>query len=233
MAARDRKDALTMSRFIKFAAVSAVALAAAGCSTQPRGPLTPATNFGVYSLHQPVVEHTNYVFDVSGGASGVSGAELDRLAAWFQSINVRYGDHVTIDQPRGYESSKARQDVARVAGVFGLIMSADGAPVTEGDVPPGVVRVVASRANAHVEDCPHYGDPGIESPVRTAPNYGCATNTNLAAMIADPDDLVRGRDAVDRGSAATAGRAIRVYRDRVPTGTQPLPTATTRSGSSQ
>ena len=222
-----------MSRFIKFAAVSVVALAAAGCSTQPRGPLTPATNFGVYSLHQPVVEHTNYVFDVSGGPNGVAGPELDRLAAWFQSIDIRYGDHVTIDQPRGYESSRARQDVARVASAFGLLISADGAPVTPGDVPPGVIRVVASRASAHVEGCPQYSDPGIESPVRTASNYGCASNSNLAAMIANPDDLVHGQEGSSRDSAIVAGRAIRIYRDRVPTGSQPLPSATTRSGSPQ
>ncbi|HEY5713212.1 MAG TPA: CpaD family pilus assembly lipoprotein [Allosphingosinicella sp.] len=222
-----------MSRFIKLAAVSALALAAAGCSTQPPGPLTPASNFGMYSLHQPVVEHTNYVFDVSAGPNGVSPAEQERLAAWFQSINVRYGDHVTIDQPRGYESARARQDVARVAGDFGLLISADGAPVTEGDVPAGVVRVVASRASAHVDNCPQYGDPGIESPVRTGTNYGCATNSNLAAMVANPDDLVHGQEGSGRDSSVVAGRAIRVYRDRVPTGTQPLPTTTTRAGSSQ
>lgn len=222
-----------MSRFIKFAAVSAIALAAAGCSTQPRGPLTPTTNFSVYSLHQPVVEHTNYVFDVNGGAGGVSGAELDRLAAWFQSIDIRYGDHVTIDQPRGHESSRARQDVARVAGAFGLLISADGAPVTPGDVPPGVIRVVASRASAHVDGCPQWTDPSVESPIRTASNYGCSINSNLAAMIANPDDLVHGQEGTSRDSAAVAGRAIRVYRDRVPSGTQPLPSATTRSGSSQ
>ncbi|MFM2411328.1 MAG: hypothetical protein RL481_2156, partial [Pseudomonadota bacterium] len=25
------------------------------------------------------------------------------------------------------------------------------------------------------------------------PNYGCATNSNMAAMVSDPEDLVRGR----------------------------------------
>ena len=58
-------------------------------------------------------------------------------------------------------------------------------------------------------------------------------NSNLAAMIANPDDLVRGQEGSSRDSAIVAGRAIRIYRDRVPTGSQPLPSATTRSGSSQ
>lgn len=215
-----------MSRFIKLAAVSALGLAVGACSTQPRA-LTPAINYGVYSLHQPVVEHTNFVFDLRVEGDRVPDAELERLTAWFNSIDVRYGDRLTIDEPRGSESAGVRGDLARVASDFGLLLS-DGAPVTEGAVEPGTVRVVASRASAHVEGCPNWTDPGIESPVRTGTNYGCAINSNLAAMIANPDDLVRGRESSGQESALTAGRAIRTYRERTPTGGQPLPAVTTR-----
>jgi len=218
-----------MSRFITLAAVSVIGLAAGGCASQPQGSLTAARNTSVYSLHQPVVEHTNFVFDVAVNGDRVAGAELDRLAAWFDSIDVGYGDRVTIDEPRGHESAGARQDVAGVAARFGLLL-ADGAPVTEGNVQPGTIRIVASRSSAHVPGCPEWSDPGIESPVRTGTNYGCAINSNLAAMIANPDDLVRGRDGAGQGSATTAGRAIRTYRERQPTGTQPLPQTQTRSG---
>jgi pilus assembly protein CpaD len=216
-----------MSRFIKLAAVSALGLAVCGCAAQPRGNLTPANNTGVYSLHQPVVEHTNYVFDVRVEGDRVPDAELERLAAWFRSIGARYGDRLTVDEPGGSESASVRGDVARVAADFGLLLG-DSAPVTEGRVEPGTVRIVASRASAHVEGCPNWTDPGIESPVRTGTNYGCAVNSNLAAMIADPDDLVRGRSGSGQDSAVVAGRAIRTYRDRTPTGSQPLPSVTTR-----
>lgn len=219
-----------MSRLIKLAAVSVLGLAAGGCAMQPRGEMTPSANYGVYSLHQPVVEHTNYVFDVSTEGNRVSDAELDRLAQWFQSIDVGYADQVTVDEPRGAESAGARADVARVAAQYGVLLSDAGAPVTEGEVRPGTVRVVASRASASVPGCPEWSDPGIDSPVRTHTNYGCSINSNLAAMIANPDDLVRGRDGSGQGSASVAGRAVRVYRDRVPTGTQPLQQTTTRSG---
>ena len=89
------------------------------------------------------------------------------------------------------------------------------------------IRVVASRSSASVPGCPEWSDPGIDSPVRTGTNYGCAINSNLAAMIANPDDLVHGRDGTGQGSATTAGRAIRTYRERQPTGTQPLPANST------
>lgn len=218
-----------MSPLIKLAAVSALALAA-GCATQPRG-LTPANNFSLYSLHQPVVEHTNFVFDVATEGGKVSAAEQARLGAWFDSIGLRYGDSVAIDTPRGYDADGARHDVAAVAASHGLIVADAAAPVTEGGVAPGYVRVVASRASASVEGCPSWTNPDIESPVRTGSNYGCASNSNLAAMIANPDDLVHGREASGEGAVVVAGRAIRTYRESQPTGRQGLPASSTTQGS--
>jgi pilus assembly protein CpaD len=225
MTARARKDS-TMSRPITLVAVSALAIAVAGCSAQPQH-LTPANNPSMYSLHQPVVEHTNFVFDVASQNDSVPAAEQARLGAWFASIGLAYGDHVTIDEPQGYESAGARRDIAKVAAEHGLLVADDGAPMTQGSVEPGYVRIVAARSTASVPGCPEWSDPGIESPVRTSTNYGCATNANLAAMIANPDDLVHGREASGNGAAIIAGRAGRVYRENRPTGQQPLPTTTT------
>jgi pilus assembly protein CpaD len=226
MAARAGKDR-TMSRLITLAAVSALALTA-GCAAQPHT-LTPANNTSLYSLHQPTVEHTNFVFDVASDRDGVPAGEQARLGAWFDSIGLRYGDSVSIDEPRGYESSKARHDVARIAAAHGLLVADAGAPVTEGGVPSGYVRVVASRSTASVDGCPDWENPDIESPVRTASNYGCAINSNLAAMIANPDDLVHGREASGEGAVVVAGRAVRTYRESQPTGRQPLPATSTTS----
>jgi pilus assembly protein CpaD len=217
-----------MSRLIKIAAVSALGLAAAGCSTgQPRV-LSAASNYSVYSVHQPVVEHTNYVFDLRVEGDRVPETEMNRLAAWFHSIDARYGDRIAIDEPRGYGSAAARADVGRVASDFGLLLD-EAAPITEGEVAPGTIRIVASRASAHVEGCPAYTNQGIDSPSRTDSNYGCATNSNLAAMVADPDDLVRGQQGNGSGNAQVAGRAVGTYRQRVPSGSQPLPAPSTRN----
>jgi pilus assembly protein CpaD len=225
MAARERKDLPTMPRLIKLAAVSALGLAMAGCAAQPRT-LSPANNTSVYSLHQPVVERTNYVFDVATDGDTVSDAELDRLGAWFDSIDLSYGDRVAVDEARGYESPGARRAVARAAARYGLLID-EGAPISEGAVAPGYVRIVASRSTASVPGCPSWTDPGIDSPVRTSTNYGCAVNSNLAAMIANPDDLIHGRDASGNGGALTAGRAVRAYREGQPTGRQGLPANST------
>ena len=225
MTARARKDS-TMSRPIILAAVSALGLALAGCAAQPRT-LSPSNNYGLYSLHQPVVEHTNFVFDVASQNDGVPPAEQARLGAWFDSIGLAYGDHVTLDEAQGYQSAAARRDIAKVAAEHGLLVAEDGAPMTEGSVAPGYVRIVAGRSTASVPGCPSWTDPGIDSPVRTGTNYGCAMNANLAAMIANPDDLIRGRDAGGHGAAIVAGRAVRVYRESRPSGQQPLPANST------
>lgn len=217
-----------MSPLIKLAAVSALALTA-GCAAQPRA-LTPANNFSLYSLHQPVVEHTNYVFDVAADGDNISTAEKARLDAWFDSIGLRYGDSVAIDTPRGDQSNGARRDVAEVAASRGLLVADVAAPVTEGGVAPGYVRVVASRASASVAGCPNWQDKGVDSPLRTNTNYGCAFNSNLAAMVANPDDLVHGREASGDGAGVVAGRAVRAYRESQPTSRQGLPAINTTTG---
>jgi pilus assembly protein CpaD len=219
-----------MSRLLTLAAVSAAALAAAGCATPPTGPLTAENNTGLYSLHQPVVERTDYVFDVNAGPEGVSDAELARLDGWFRSIELRYGDRLSLDGTGGYASEAARQDIARVAAQYGLLLGDDAAPVTAGEVPPGAIRVVASRSHASVAGCPTWSDPGIVASTATSSNYGCAVNSNLAAMVADPQDLVRGQQGSLDSNAATATRAIGSYRSRPATNPQALPQTSTTQG---
>ena len=189
--------------------------------------LSAGNNPSLNSVHQPVVERTNFVFDVNAQGDRVSQAELERLAAWFESIELRYGDRLSVDDGGGY-SQGPRDDIARLLAEYGLPLE-PGAPVTPGRVPQGFVRVVASRATATVPDCPTWAAStnGIAPQQNTSSNYGCAINSNLAAMVANPEDLVQGRAGSSRGSGATAGRAIRVYREGQPTGRQGLTTTTT------
>ena len=60
--------------------------------------------------------------------------------------------------------------------------------------------------------------------------FGCAANGNLAAMIANPEDLVHGREGNGLSDATTASRAIGVYRTTPPTGTKGLQDISTKSG---
>jgi len=86
--------------------VLALATSLAGCTG------SAYTNRSLDSVHQPVVQRTDFVLDVATAANGVSAAELDRLDGWFRSIGLRYGDTVSIDDGAGYAAPNARADVA-------------------------------------------------------------------------------------------------------------------------
>jgi len=209
------------------AATLLVGAALAGCTTNPSGPITAANNPSLYSVHQPVVERTDYVLDLDASGDHLSASEQARLIGWFRSIELRYGDQLFVEEPRDYPSPGARASVANLIGQYGLFLR-DGAPVTQGVVAPGTVRIVASRFVASVPSCPNWSGDDSQSNVNTSSNYGCGVNSNIAAMVANPNDLVLGQQGSGAGAASVANRAVRVYRERQPTGSQPLPA--TRAG---
>lgn len=199
-----------------------LALGVAGnAAAEPKGEV----NRGLDSVNQPVVQRTDYVLDLGTEQDRLSGAEQHRLSAWFTSLGLGYGDRVSID---GYDGGGgARYDIASVAAHYGLLLS-EGAPVLGGTIEPGMVRVIVSRSTASVPSCPNWSTAGGAS--STSPNYGCAVNSNLAAMIADPSDLVLGQSGDMSRDANTASKAIRVYRETAPTGTKGLTKTTTTGG---
>lgn len=198
-----------------------IAAGLAGCASGPSGPVTAANNPSLYSVHQPVVHRRDYVVDLDASGDRLSASERARLAAWFESIELRYGDRLYVEEPRDYPSPGARAAVESLVAEYGMLLQT-GAPITAGATAPGTVRVIAARAIASVPGCPNWTESQVTSSVVTSPNYGCATNANLAAMIADPNDLVLGQQGSGRDSASVANRAVRVHRDRQPTGAQPL-----------
>ena len=196
----------------------------AGCATT-----APQTNLarGVESINVPVVTRADYAFDVAAPDGSLPSSEAGRLDAWFRGLDLGYGDSVYLDGPY---AAAARDDVARVAGNYGLMVSA-GAPITAGLVAPGTVRVVVSRTRASVPNCPNWSRPG--SPTTSnemTSNYGCGVNSNLAAMIANPEDLVHGREGSGVGDNRTAMKALQYYRAAPPTGKDGLKEISTKKG---
>jgi len=187
-------------------------------------------NRSLESVRQPVVQRTSFVFDVStlpGGGLPVS--EQRRLAGWLEALDLGYGDRISLDDP--VDSDQTRTSVEQVAGRFGILL-ADVAPVTEGTVAPGTARVVISRTEASVPGCPDWSNK-IDNHTNnaTSPNYGCAVNSNLAAMVANKEDLVRGVKGPSTTLIQSNSKAIKAYRDAPPTGAQGLKEVSSKSGS--
>lgn len=171
-----------------------------------------ATNRTLESVHQPVVEKTNYVLDVTTGPGGLSLPEQRRLAGWFEAMNLKYGDRIFIDDPLASPATRAA--VEQVTGKYGILLS-DGAPVTQGYLNAGTARVVVVRTTASVPGCPDWSDKSDANfNNATSHGYGCAVNGNLAAMVADPSHLVHGATGSGETTVMTSTKAIDAYRER-------------------
>ncbi|HXQ49801.1 MAG TPA: CpaD family pilus assembly lipoprotein [Stellaceae bacterium] len=86
------------------------------------------------------------------------------------------------------------------------------------------ITIAATRAVAVAPSCPGFVDhPSAPGDNRVAPDLGCSDVSNLASMVADPADLLKGRGTPYSDGAVAAG-AVELYRqDKVKT----LPTTTT------
>lgn len=206
------------SKFLLIALGSALA----GCQV---GPVAPQR--GLAAVNVPVVTSQDYVFDAAAPGGSLAPGESDRLNGWFQGLGLGYGDTVYVDG--GYVPA-ARGQVAAIAGRYGMMVT-PGAPVTAGVVDPGSVRVVVARRRASVPGCPNWSrasQPDWDN--KTMSNYGCSVNSDLAAMVANPEDLLHGREGASVLDSRTATRAVEMYRTAPPTGAKGLQDVSPKGG---
>lgn len=172
---------------------------------------------GLETTNQPVVTRTPYTMDLLAGADGLAGGEPQRLRGWLATLAAGYGDRLSIDDPDA--SPTVRADVAAIAGEHGLSLSAAPASDAAG-LSPGMVRVTVLRSTASVPSCaaPRPNGDLVNFDAHISGDFGCAVNGNLAAMVADPADLLRGKVDDGRGAGWTAGKAVGVWRRAAPTG---------------
>ncbi|MCM8729440.1 CpaD family pilus assembly protein [Hephaestia sp. GCM10023244] len=199
-------------------ALALPALLLAGCGG--------TVNRGLESVHQPVVTRADYAFDLSIANGHLATGEARRLDGWLASLNVGYGDSVGIDDPSPY-ATPARDEIAQQVARYGLLV-ADVPAVSLQPLTPDTMRVVVTRMTAAVPGCPDFSRLGNhEFSGSLSSNFGCAVNSNLAAMVARPQDLVRGQPGAPSVDPATATKAIQTFRTAKPTGANGLQSETT------
>lgn len=198
LAKRPLSTALTLS----------LGMALAACGGMP-------DNRSVYSVNQPVVERTSVALDVTTASDGLPVTEQRRIAEWFEVMNLRYGDRISVEDP--LDNRETREAVQQLAGRYGLLL-AEPTPAAASTLQPGQARVTIVRSRASVPGCPNWtasSDATLGNGL--SPNYGCATNGNLAAMVADPEDLLQGRPGATDTYINTAGTPIKAYATQVGT----------------
>lgn len=182
------------------------------------GSETMGVNRGMQSVHQPVVSYTSFTYDVGAGGGDLSPSESARLEGWLSSIGIGYGDRVAIASNAGYYSPGVRDGIANVIARHGLLIEEDESGQA-GSAPDGAVRLIVRRASASVPGCPDWSEKAESNGTGgTSSNFGCGVNGNLAAMVANPEDLVRGQTTDSDLRTATSNRAIQTYRDKALTG---------------
>ena len=219
--AHRKHTAKTLAHLPAIALTLTLGLGLAGCVGMP-------TNTSLYSTKQAVVERTNFTLDVTTTSAGLPISEQQRLNGWFETMDLRYGDRIALENPG--QNPAVTNAVRELAGRYGLMIS-DAAPVTSGFIEPGQARVVITRASASVPGCPDWSahsDSNYNG--ATSPGFGCAVNSNIAAMVADPQDLLEGKKGSSETIIATSNKAISTYRETAPTGAAGLQEATTGSG---
>ena len=156
-----------------------LASAVAACSTTHAN----IASRGVEAVNQPVLNRSTYAIDLASPGGTLPSSEAARLDGWFHSLDLGYGDSIFVD---GAYSDTARAQVVDIAGNYGM-MVLPAAPVTEGPVPAGAVRVIVSRTRAEVPGCPNWSEPSQPTfENHSMSNFGCGVNSVLAAMVADP-----------------------------------------------
>lgn len=201
--------------------IAALALGAslAGCAGVP-------SNRSMYSEHEPVVERVNYVIDLATGNGDLPYTEQERLAGWFEDLKLRYGDKISLEDPMQNRSTRA--SVEAIAAHYGMSLT-DGASTSVGFVEAGTTRVIVTRSKAVVHGCPDWKAHSDANPANAlSPNYGCAVNSNLAAMVANPEHLLKGDDTIGDTTIMSSNKAITAYRTMAPSGAGELKSSDTK-----
>jgi pilus assembly protein CpaD len=144
------------------------------------------------------------------GTKTVAVNEATGLADFLRDSAIGDGDTATVDNPRGASSLATARRAAVVAELKRNHVNAVQASAAA--APSDSVRIHVSHAVVIAPRCPDWSKPEADNPANSpSSNYGCATEANLAQMVANPADLVRGRQTGPANGAVLA-RGVELYQ---------------------
>jgi pilus assembly protein CpaD len=165
------------------------------------------TFHGAPTQREPNPELVEYRHDVEFPAKrfSLSREQGQELEAFIARVGVGYGDRVYLAtvKPQGPEgNAAARLDQRRAESVSSFLGLndvkidaliddyGDGAPLGDS------VTVLVHRHVVSLPACPDWTDKPMKKFMnQPASNWSCATAVNFGMMVANPGDLVRGREA--------------------------------------
>ena len=162
------------------------------------------------TLQVDIARHT-YAVQFAPGATSLGATEAAKLTRFVAAGGISPEDRIAImaSDPGSKLAERRRDALLRVLHGQGVGASASVAALPK----TGQNRVVLEIEHAVVTppECPNWSKPPIDYSAQVSSNFGCANATNLALMVADPADLLRGNPnaLTDPDSASGPVQAFR------------------------
>ena len=158
------------------------------------------------------VSRQTYEARFAPGSASLGPAETTRLARFVAAGGIQQQDRVAFEQPDvlGKLSEQRRNALLKALRTNGV-----GASVSIAAAPKvGRDRVVLEieRGVAIAPPCPDWSKPPIDYSAQVSSNFGCANAANLAAMVADPADLLHAQPNA-RAEGSMAAGAVQSFHD--------------------
>ena len=187
--------------------VVGVAIPAAGCLRSPRFQ-APFTLANPSERHPIAVRQGEVWLDLAvyPGSSGLTESQKDQVANFLADYKSQTSDRLLVRAPSGGANETAamraydqiRRGLLR-AGVKPSLVVLE--PYFASGDPSAPVRLSYLQFVAEPPDCPDWSENVGRDPNNMPwPNKGCASQRNLAAMVANPEDLIRPRGETPRPS---------------------------------
>ncbi|HTZ78250.1 MAG TPA: CpaD family pilus assembly lipoprotein [Stellaceae bacterium] len=145
------------------------------------------------------------------GSAQLAQGERDSLLGFLHSAEVSPDDTIYLEAADEDKLSNNRvsalvRDLSRKGYSLAML------PAKRDAIPPDSLLVVVERYVVTPPDCPNWTkSPNGDHENAVSSDFGCANLTNLGLMVADPRDLVMGRD-LGPADAEVTSLAIQRYR---------------------
>lgn len=221
MTRKDHRSAKTV------VALAILGVAAAGCShpmmNAPEHSVSVTERFPISVEPQM----TTIGVRIDPGLQRLDPADRPRVQAFAERWKDRGQGQITVSAPHGSPNQRAGEGammetvaILSRAGVPQHMISRTGYPAaTSPGEPPVTLSFLSLTAVA--PDCSKLGWPdNLGFSPRNTPwsNFGCATQSNIAAMVANPRDLIEARP-VDDVDVARRRKVLEDFRTAKPTQT--------------
>lgn len=207
---------------MKHHSIRAYALAASTVMLLVLVACAPSANWSeVQAPKRNQVEPVRLVHDVkfTNGAQ-LSSVEMAQLEGFIARHDVGYGDRVYVLTETAGAASQRSTVVLNYMKAHGIAAAALPSPEAQ----PGLVRIVLNRYVVVPPNCPDWSKPMTSDYTNTPmSNLGCSTTANFGTMVADPAELIQGRQPGPADAEGSAGAIQRYRTDKI----KPLEKVTT------